>query len=62
MRALARWPIAGIETITVDLTDGEAIAAAVGPANDTTHLFYAALSPDPNLSVEAERNGQMRGG
>jgi nucleoside-diphosphate-sugar epimerase len=61
VRALARRPIAGIETITVDITDRDAIAAALRPANDTTHLFYAALSPDPNLSVEAERNGQMLG-
>jgi nucleoside-diphosphate-sugar epimerase len=61
VRALARRPITGIETITVDLINRDAIAAAVKPANDTTHLFYAALSPDPNLSVEAERNGQMLG-
>lgn len=61
VRALARRPISGIEAITVDLTNRDAIAAALRPANDTTHLFYAALSPDPNLSVEAERNGQMLG-
>src|SRR5882672_232773 len=61
VRALARRPITGIETITVDLTNRDAIAAALRPANDTTHLFYAALSPDPNLSVEAERNGLMLG-
>ena len=61
VRALARRPITGIETIAVDLTNRDAIAAALRPANDTTHLFYAALSPDPNLSVEAERNGLMLG-
>jgi nucleoside-diphosphate-sugar epimerase len=61
VRALARRPITGIETITVDLTNRDAIAAALRSANDTTHLFYAALSPDPNLSIEAERNGQMLG-
>jgi nucleoside-diphosphate-sugar epimerase len=61
VRALARRPITGIETITVDLTNRDAIAAALRLANDTTHLFYAALSPDPSLSVEAERNGQMLG-
>ncbi len=61
VRALARRPITGIETITVDLTNRDAVAAALRAANDTTHLFYAALSPDPNLSVEAERNGQMLG-
>jgi nucleoside-diphosphate-sugar epimerase len=61
VRALARRPIAGVETITVDLTNRDAIAAALRPANDTTHLFYAALSPDSDLSVEAERNRQMLG-
>jgi nucleoside-diphosphate-sugar epimerase len=61
VRALARRPISGIETVTVDLTNRDAIAAALKAAYDTTHLFYAALSPDPNLSVEAERNGQMLG-
>jgi nucleoside-diphosphate-sugar epimerase len=61
VRALARRPITGVETITVDLTNPDAIPAALRPAGDTTHLFYAALSPDPNLSVEAERNGQMLG-
>jgi nucleoside-diphosphate-sugar epimerase len=61
VRALARRPVSGIETITLDLTNGDAIAAALRPGNDTTHLFYAALGPDRNLSVEAERNGQMLG-
>jgi nucleoside-diphosphate-sugar epimerase len=61
VRALARRPIAGIDTVTVDLTSVDAVAAALRAADDTTHLFYAALSPDPNLSVEAERNGQMLG-
>jgi nucleoside-diphosphate-sugar epimerase len=61
VRALARRPVSGIETITLDLTNRDAIAAALRPGNDTTHLFCAALSPDPNLSVEAERNGQMLG-
>jgi uncharacterized protein YbjT (DUF2867 family) len=32
VRALARRPITGIETITVDLTNREAIAAALRPA------------------------------
>jgi nucleoside-diphosphate-sugar epimerase len=61
VRVLARRPIIGVETITVDLINRDAIAAAVRPANDTTHLFYAALSPDSDLSVAAERNGQMLG-
>jgi nucleoside-diphosphate-sugar epimerase len=61
VRTLARRPIAGMETITVDLTNREATLAALDGAADTTHLFYAALNQDPDLSVEAERNGQMLG-
>jgi nucleoside-diphosphate-sugar epimerase len=61
VRALARRPTTGTETITVDLTNQDAIAASLRSANDTTHLIYAALSQDSNLSVEAERNGQMLG-
>jgi nucleoside-diphosphate-sugar epimerase len=61
VRALARRPTTGTETITVDLTNRDAIAASLRSARDTTHLFYAALSQDSNLSVEAERNGQMLG-
>src|SRR4029077_860859 len=61
VRALARRTVRGIETVAVDLTDRSATAASLNLASDTTHLFYAALSPDPNLSVEAERNGRMLG-
>src|SRR5580704_12305002 len=61
VRALARRPTTGTETITVDLTNRDAIAASLRSARDTTHLFYAASSQDSNLSVEAERNGQMLG-
>ena len=61
VRALARRPVPGVESIAVDLTDAGATAAALAQAADTTHLFYAALSPDPDLAVEAERNGRMLG-
>jgi nucleoside-diphosphate-sugar epimerase len=44
-----------------DLTDAGATAPTVAQAEDTTHLFYAALSPDRDLSIEAERNGHMLG-
>lgn len=59
VRTLARRPIEGMETITVDLTDREATIAALKAAADITHLFYAALNQDPDLSIEAERNGRM---
>ncbi len=61
VRALARRSIAGVESVTTDLIDAENTAAALRKAADTTHLFYAALSPDPDLSIEAERNGRMLG-
>jgi nucleoside-diphosphate-sugar epimerase len=60
-RTLARRPIEGMDTITVDLTDREAAIAALKRVADTTHLFYAALNQDPDLSVESERNGRMLG-
>lgn len=59
VRALARRPIDGMDTIAVDLTDGEATVSALKGAASTTHLFYAALCQDPDLAVEAERNGRM---
>jgi nucleoside-diphosphate-sugar epimerase len=61
VRALGRRAVGGLPTILADLTDSEATAAALRHAADTTHLFYAALSPDPDLAVEAERNGRMLG-
>ena len=61
VRALARRPIDGMDTIPVDLTDREATASTLKSTADTTHLFYAALSQDPDLAVEAERNGRMLG-
>lgn len=55
VRALARRTVAGLPSITADLTDAEATQSALRHAADTTHLFYAALDPDPDLAVEAER-------
>jgi len=61
VRALARRSAEGFESVSADLTDSEATAAALLGASDVTHVFYAALSPDSDLSVEAERNGRMLG-
>jgi nucleoside-diphosphate-sugar epimerase len=61
VRAIARRPIEGIDTIQVDLTDQAATASGLKAAASTTHLFYAALSQDADLGGEAERNGQMLG-
>lgn len=61
VRTLARRPIDGMDTITVDLTDREATLSALGNAAGATHLFYAALNKDHDLAVEADRNGRMLG-
>jgi nucleoside-diphosphate-sugar epimerase len=61
VRALARRSVEGFESIAADLTDAEAIGCALSKASDVTHVFYAALSPDSDLSVEADRNGRMLG-
>lgn len=61
VRVVGRRPVDGFETITVDLTDSDATAAAMRRADDTSHVFYAALNKDSDLAVEAERNGRMLG-
>jgi nucleoside-diphosphate-sugar epimerase len=59
-RALSRSPNgAGRETIVADLSDAEATARAVQSAADTTHVFYAALLPNPSLAEEDRRNTAM---
>ncbi|WP_106476769.1 SDR family oxidoreductase [Phytohalomonas tamaricis] len=59
---LARQPIDGIETISADLTDREASAKILAEqASEVTHVFYAALNPDEDLSIEAKRNAEMLG-
>jgi nucleoside-diphosphate-sugar epimerase len=59
VRALGRRTVDGTETVLADLTDADGVAIALEAARDSTHVFYAALSPDPDLSVEASRNANM---
>jgi NAD(P)-dependent dehydrogenase (short-subunit alcohol dehydrogenase family) len=48
VRALARRPVEGFSSVAPDFTDAAATAASLRrDAADTTHLFYAALSPIP---------------
>jgi nucleoside-diphosphate-sugar epimerase len=61
VRGLSRRPLSEHASIQADLTDADATAAALQAAQDTTHLFYAALSPDPDLATEATRNAVMLG-
>jgi nucleoside-diphosphate-sugar epimerase len=58
-RALATRPVAGLETVAVDLGDGAAIREALRGAADTTHLFYAAYRPQPDFAAEVAANGPM---
>jgi nucleoside-diphosphate-sugar epimerase len=60
VKGLARKPISGLDTVQTDLRDREATFQVIkDKAAETTHLFYAALAPHPNLSVEAQQNAQM---
>ncbi|AWN14256.1 SDR family oxidoreductase [Salinisphaera sp. LB1] len=61
VRAQGRRAVPDFDTVTADLTDPAATRDALKDAADTTHLFYAALNPDDDLAVEAERNGRMLG-
>ncbi|WP_121120022.1 SDR family oxidoreductase [Croceibacterium ferulae] len=61
VRGLSRRKLRDHASIQADLTDAERTAAALREARDTTHLFYAALAPDPDLATEATRNAAMLG-
>ena len=61
VRSLGRRAVAGVDSLCLDLTDHAASVAGLRDAADTTHLFYAALAPDPDLAIEAERNAGMLG-
>ncbi|MCJ2049078.1 SDR family oxidoreductase [Methylobacterium sp. J-070] len=58
-RALSRRLHGSKQAIAADLTDPDATRAALVPARDTTHLFYAALAPHPSLAEEDRVNGAM---
>lgn len=59
VRALRRTDVQGVDTIDADLHDAVATAAALREASDTTHVFYAALSPQPDLAHEETVNLDM---
>lgn len=45
--------------VSADLLDPASLAAAAGEFKSVTHLFYAALKPDPDPGVEADQNAAM---
>ena len=59
VRALRRTAVPGVATIDADLHDAAATAAAQRDARDTTHVFYAALAPQPDLAHEETVNLAM---
>ena len=59
VRALRSTDVPGVHTINADLHDADGTAAAMRNAADTTHVFYAALAPQPNLAEEERVNLQM---
>jgi nucleoside-diphosphate-sugar epimerase len=59
VRAVRRTLVEGVESIALDLNDAEATRHALEAAADTTHVFYAALQPNPDLAEEAKVNGAM---
>ena len=61
---LSRTPpkpgIDGLEHVTADLTDADALTDALaGCGAAVTHIFYAGRAPDPDPAVEAARNTAM---
>ena len=60
-RGLSRRKLRAHPSLQADLRDADGTAAILREAADTTHLFYAALSPDPDLATEAARNAEMLG-
>jgi nucleoside-diphosphate-sugar epimerase len=59
VRALRRTDVAGVATIDADLHDAVVTRAALQDAGDTTHVFYAALAPQPDLAHEETVNLAM---
>lgn len=59
VRALRRTDVAGVATIDADLHDAVVTRAALRDAGDTTHVFYAALAPQPDLAHEETINLAM---
>ena len=59
VRALRSTDVPGVATINADLHDAEATAVALREASDTTHVFYAALAPRPDLAEEERVNLAM---
>jgi nucleoside-diphosphate-sugar epimerase len=58
VRGLSRSPVPGVEALSVDLQSPRAVEG-LQAAGDTTHVFYAAYSAQPDLQAEVAVNGPM---
>ncbi len=58
-RAVGRREVHGVGTVRADLLDREATTKALTAAADTTHLFFAAYIPQPDLRAEVDVNGPL---
>jgi hypothetical protein len=58
-RVLATKPVAGADSIAVDLQDAKTAAKALEAASDVTHVFYAAYRAQPDFAAEVAVNGPM---
>jgi hypothetical protein len=58
-RVLATKPIAGADSIAVDLQNAKGAAKALEAASDVTHVFYAAYRAKPHSAAEVAVNGPM---
>jgi len=59
VRSIARRPHKLVPSVVADLYDPAATREALSACSDTTHLFYAALSPRSSLAEEEAVNGAM---
>lgn len=59
VRTLGRSAVGEASHVQADLLNPAGAAEALLAARDTTHLFYAAYSPQPDLAAEVAVNGPM---
>ncbi|MDB5823920.1 MAG: NAD-dependent epimerase/dehydratase [Herminiimonas sp.] len=59
VRALRNTHVSDVAIVNADLHDAENTVKALSGARDTTHVFYAALAPRPDLAEEERVNLAM---
>ncbi|WP_413737313.1 SDR family oxidoreductase [Sodalis sp. RH21] len=59
VRAIRRTPVAGVESLDLDLADAQSTADALAGAGGITHVFYTALAQADSLAEEEQINTLM---